>query len=196
MFLSGGCRGKPILFAMFGGGRMSFSKLCSIWSFFGAVALVLEGVVLKTCSPPMPQRQKNLQIENSLLKVMWEWGWGAGGLGAGKLGAGELGSSEMWSWKLVSWGAGELGPTLTHSSGVPPRATPDEPPSAAAMLFDLYSRRGSARLGEARRESPSENRSSARGVRNGVNFTASLGYNKNRSGGVQDHLWRELSSRV
>ena len=62
-------------------------------------------------------------------------GWGAGELGAGKLGAGELGSSEMWSWKLVSWGAGELGPTLTHSSGVPPRATPDEPPSAAAMLL-------------------------------------------------------------
>ena len=105
----------------------------------GAVALVLEGVGLKTCSPPMPQHQKNRQIENSLLKVMWEWGWGAGGLGswelgAGKLGAGELGSWEMWSWKLGSWGAGELGPTLTHSSGVPPRATPDEPPSAAAML--------------------------------------------------------------
>ena len=107
------------------------------------MALVLEGVGLKTCSPPMPQHQKNRQIENSLLKVMWEWGWGAGGLGswelgAGKLGAGELGSSEMWSWKLVSWGAGELGPTLTHSSGVPPRATPDEPPSAAAMLSFLY----------------------------------------------------------
>ena len=111
------------------------------------MALVLEGVGLKTCSPPMPQHQKKRQIENSLLKVMWEWGWGAGGLGswelgAGKLGAGELGSSEMWSWKLVSWGAGELGPTLTHPSGVPPRATPDEPPSAAAMLFPLRSSPG------------------------------------------------------
>ena len=64
-------------------------------------------------------------------------GLGSWELGAGKLGAGELGSSEMWSWKLVSWGAGELGPTLTHSSGVPPRATPDEPPPAAAMLDDI-----------------------------------------------------------
>ena len=56
-------------------------------------------------------------------------------LGAGKLGAGELGSSEMWSWKLVSWEAGELGPTLTHPSGVPPRATPDEPPERRPLPY-------------------------------------------------------------
>ena len=98
------------------------------------MALVLEGVGFKTCSPPMPQHQKKHKIKHSVLQAMWEGGWWSGELGAGKLGAGELGSSEMWSWKLVSWGAGELGPTLTHSSGVPPRATPDEPPSAAAML--------------------------------------------------------------
>ena len=104
------------------------------------MALVLEGVGLKTCSPPMPQHQKNRQIENSLLKVMWEWGWGAGGLGswelgAGKLGAGELGSSEMWSWKLVSWGAGELGPTLTHPSGeCPPGQLPMNRPKGGRYV--------------------------------------------------------------
>ena len=39
-------------------------------------------------------------------------------------------------------------PTLTHSSGVPPRATPDEPPSAAAMLMvlDIYNSEGYKRL--------------------------------------------------
>ena len=130
---------KIATFAMFGGDRMSFSKLYSIWSFFWCCGIGFGGGRLENMLTSNATAPTNRQIENSLLKVMWEWGWGTGGLGswelgAGKLGAGELGSSEMWSWKLVSWGAGELGPTLTHPSGVPPRATPDEPPSAAAML--------------------------------------------------------------
>ena len=94
--------------------------------FFGAVALVLEGVGLKTCSPPMPQRQKKLKVENSLLTVMWEWGWGArelgswepggeqgswgaGRWGAGSWGGGSWGAGELVSRKLVSWGAGRWG---------------------------------------------------------------------------------------
>ena len=82
--------------------------------FFGAVALVLEGVGLKTCSPPMPQRQKKLKIEHTVLKDMWEWGWGARELGSwqlagGELGSWALGSWELWSWEAGSWGAGKLG---------------------------------------------------------------------------------------
>ena len=72
--------------------------------FFGAVALVLEGVGLKTCSPPMPQRQKKLKIEHTVLKDMWEWGWGARELGSWELGGGDLGS-----WGAGRWEAGEVG---------------------------------------------------------------------------------------
>ena len=85
------------------------------------MALVLEGVGLKTCSPPMPQHQKNRQIENSLLKVMWEWGWGAGELGAGSWeagswGAGKLGDVELEAGELGSWGAGPYTDTLIGSA--------------------------------------------------------------------------------
>ena len=50
----------------------------------------------------MPQHQKNRQIENSLLKVMWEWGWGARELGSWEPGG------EQGSWGAGRWGAGEL----------------------------------------------------------------------------------------
>ena len=73
--------------------------------------MVLEGVGLKTCPPPMPQRQKKLKIEHTVLKDMWEWGWGARELGSWELG-GELGSwgaGELGGWGAVELGSWELG---------------------------------------------------------------------------------------
>ena len=60
--------------------------------FFGAVALVLEGFRLKTCSPPMPQRQKKWPIDPAALHPSW---------GAGTWGAGELGPVVCVSFRLL-----------------------------------------------------------------------------------------------
>ena len=62
--------------------------------------------------------------------------WGAGSWEAGSWGAGKLGDVEMEAGELGSWGAGPYY-TVTLIGRAPPRATPDEPPSAAAMLFDF-----------------------------------------------------------